>query len=113
MGKATPQKHNTHRKRTQTIKLIWLVTDGGLNTDNGYFGWVIATDKTIIWKGYEYIQGDAKQMELLRTESVSTLDVLCFPYRYCQFHGISIQEENTKHYADNLTLMRRMQWAPK
>eukprot|EP00957_Ditylum_brightwellii_P043854 3325348-Ditylum_brightwellii.AAC.1 len=52
-------------------------------------------------------------MGLLRTDSVSTLAALWFLYRFCQFYGGTIREEKTKHYADNLTLMWRVQWAPK
>eukprot|EP00957_Ditylum_brightwellii_P088418 6734298-Ditylum_brightwellii.AAC.1 len=92
-------------------KNIWIVTDGDLNTDDSYFGWVIAMDIMIIWKGYGYVQGEAKQMELLRTESVSTLVDLWFLYRFCQFYEITIREEKAKHYADNLALIQRMKRA--
>eukprot|EP00957_Ditylum_brightwellii_P209496 15361993-Ditylum_brightwellii.AAC.1 len=54
-------------------KNIWIVINRGLNVDDSYFGWVIAMDAMIIWKRCGYVQGEAKQMESLRTENVGTL----------------------------------------
>eukprot|EP00957_Ditylum_brightwellii_P010317 780044-Ditylum_brightwellii.AAC.1 len=39
-------------------KHIWLATDGGMTRPDGYFGWVIATDSHILWRGGGYVQGN-------------------------------------------------------
>eukprot|EP00957_Ditylum_brightwellii_P166925 12706220-Ditylum_brightwellii.AAC.1 len=43
VGESIPLIHQNHKKGAQTT---------GLNTDDSYYGWVIAIDTTIIWKGY-------------------------------------------------------------
>ena len=39
----------------QMADKIWLVTDGGLNNGDGYFGWVIASNTNILWEGRGYV----------------------------------------------------------
>eukprot|EP00957_Ditylum_brightwellii_P116634 8896668-Ditylum_brightwellii.AAC.1 len=58
-------------------KHIWLATDGGKTGPDGYFGWIIATDSRILWRGGSFVQGNGDLMESLRTESASLPSLLC------------------------------------
>eukprot|EP00957_Ditylum_brightwellii_P079827 6070587-Ditylum_brightwellii.AAC.1 len=53
----------------QLGEYIWLATDGGTTGSEGYFGWVIATDSCILWRGGSFVQGNGDLMESLHTES--------------------------------------------
>eukprot|EP00957_Ditylum_brightwellii_P147237 11211681-Ditylum_brightwellii.AAC.1 len=49
----------------QLQEQIYFVIDGGLDDNIGYFGWVIATDQTILWENRGHVQGEKGQIETL------------------------------------------------
>ena len=55
---------------------LWLVSDGGLAGDLGYYGWVIANDSKVIWEGRGRTPGHSHQLDSLRTESSGMLHAL-------------------------------------
>eukprot|EP00957_Ditylum_brightwellii_P166128 12648046-Ditylum_brightwellii.AAC.1 len=55
---------------------LWLVTGGGLKGSLRYFGWVIASNTHVLWKGYGQEQGNPDLMESLRAESYGALSLL-------------------------------------
>ena len=93
-----------------TSKTMYLVTDGGAVEGHGYFGWVIATNSKILWRGKGRVPGNRHLMESLRTESVGMLSLTIFLLHYCTFHNIDLENENLFHYCDNSTVVKRMNW---
>jgi hypothetical protein len=93
-----------------TSKTMYLVTDGGAVEGHGYFGWVIATNSKILWRGKGRVPGNRHLMESLRTESVGMLSLTIFLLHYCKFHNIDLENENLFHYCDNSTVVKRMNW---
>eukprot|EP00957_Ditylum_brightwellii_P082199 6250295-Ditylum_brightwellii.AAC.1 len=85
---------------------IWWVTDGGLDDDIGYFGWVIAIDQQILWKNRGHTPGHEEYIETLRTEGISHLLLAVFMKHYLIFHEVRIDQDQTIHYCDN------MEWYP-
>eukprot|EP00957_Ditylum_brightwellii_P192070 14621560-Ditylum_brightwellii.AAC.1 len=63
----------TLKQILQTTEEIWIVTDGGVNKEYGYYGFVIAMDTTILWKGNGQAYGNPQQMESQQAESVGGL----------------------------------------
>eukprot|EP00957_Ditylum_brightwellii_P103158 7862087-Ditylum_brightwellii.AAC.1 len=57
---------------------LWVVSDGGVKEGYGYFGFVIATETQILWKGQGQVQGNSVQMESLQAESSGGLALLRF-----------------------------------
>eukprot|EP00957_Ditylum_brightwellii_P052954 4014542-Ditylum_brightwellii.AAC.1 len=53
--------------------LIYLVADGGVKDNIGYYGWVIASVIKIVCKAKGHPPGPLKQMESLRAESIGLL----------------------------------------
>eukprot|EP00978_Attheya_sp_CCMP212_P027776 scaffold93923_cov54-Attheya_sp.AAC.1 len=80
---------------------LTFVTDGGAIEGHGYFGWVIATDTYIIWRGKGKVLGNPHLMESLRTESVGMLSLTLFLLHYCKYHEIELENRNICHYCDN------------
>eukprot|EP00957_Ditylum_brightwellii_P147380 11222249-Ditylum_brightwellii.AAC.1 len=48
--KQTKKSLTTLKVHLHLADKIWLVTDGGVAEEGGYFGWVIATETTILWE---------------------------------------------------------------
>ena len=90
---------------------IWLVSDGGLDDATGYFGWVIASDRQILWRNRGHVQGERHLLETLRTESVGLLSMLVFLKHYSIFHNVTLQLEKCVHYCDNMSVVQRIHWA--
>eukprot|EP00957_Ditylum_brightwellii_P059261 4498348-Ditylum_brightwellii.AAC.1 len=79
----------TLKQLLQMSEEIWVVTDGGVNQQLGYFGFVIATSTQILWKGDGQAQGNAIQMESLHTKkcrrfsSSEIVDqIYCLPFNH-------------------------------
>jgi hypothetical protein len=107
---STDETESTLNKLLTTAEDLFLVTDGGANDGHGYFGWVIATSSEILWRGKGRVPGNRHLMESLRTESVGMLSLTIFLLHYCNFHDITLQNENMFHYCDNSTVVKRMNW---
>eukprot|EP00957_Ditylum_brightwellii_P148087 11275032-Ditylum_brightwellii.AAC.1 len=57
---------------------IWIVTDGGKEDIDGYYGWLIATDTTIMWEGKGYVQSNLLLLETQCMVGVRHLAVIVF-----------------------------------
>eukprot|EP00957_Ditylum_brightwellii_P195317 14880668-Ditylum_brightwellii.AAC.1 len=57
---------------------IWIVTDGGKEDTDRYYGWVIATDTTIMWEGKGYVQSKPLLLKTQHTERVGHLAAIVF-----------------------------------
>eukprot|EP00957_Ditylum_brightwellii_P066395 5040762-Ditylum_brightwellii.AAC.1 len=53
-----PGAYGTLKVLLKLQEKIWLVMDGGLNESIGYFGWVIASDRQILWENRSHAQGE-------------------------------------------------------
>eukprot|EP00957_Ditylum_brightwellii_P164570 12529685-Ditylum_brightwellii.AAC.1 len=62
--------------------------DGGETDGMGYFGWVIATECSIIVETKEHTSGAQHLMESLCTDSTSILLLLCFLLYSSRFHKL-------------------------
>eukprot|EP00957_Ditylum_brightwellii_P134860 10282033-Ditylum_brightwellii.AAC.1 len=89
---------------------IWLVTDGGLNNGDGYFGWAIALDTNILWEGRGYVRGNEDLTESLCTKGMSHLSTVTFLKHFCILYNTSIPPETTIHFMDNKGVVSRMKW---
>eukprot|EP00957_Ditylum_brightwellii_P207890 15354983-Ditylum_brightwellii.AAC.1 len=91
-------------------KMFYYVTDGGADNRIGYFGWVIATDTKIITKGYGHTHGSEHQMESLRAETYSGIEVFTFLKHYRTYYEILDPPFTQNYYCDNSTLIRRLKY---
>ena len=87
---------------------IYLVTDGGVKDNIGYYGWVIATVIEIVCKVKGHAPGPLKQMESLIAESIVLLLVLCFITQYVNYHKIQVKDNQWIHYCGNMSEVRRI-----
>eukprot|EP00957_Ditylum_brightwellii_P173109 13179082-Ditylum_brightwellii.AAC.1 len=55
---------------------IWLVTYGGKADNDEYYGWVLATDSTILWEGKGYVQSNPDLLESQCMEGMSHLSIM-------------------------------------
>eukprot|EP00957_Ditylum_brightwellii_P151464 11534488-Ditylum_brightwellii.AAC.1 len=94
----------------QLQEQIYLVTDGGLDNNIGYFRWVVATDQTILWENRGHAQGEKGQIETLRTKSVGLLAIMIFFEHYLKHNNILFDPNQVKHYCDNMGVVKRMKW---
>ena len=92
--------------QTQGSRVL-LVTDGGANRESGYYGWVIASEDSILITGTGRLACAASQLQSLRPETTSYLACTTFLRHYLQnrHHQISARVD---HYVDNMTVVRRM-----
>eukprot|EP00957_Ditylum_brightwellii_P065420 4962597-Ditylum_brightwellii.AAC.1 len=63
----------TLKQILQTTEDIWIVTDGGVTKEYGYYRFVIATDTTILWKGNGQACRNPQQNKSQQDESVGGL----------------------------------------
>ena len=56
--------------------VIWIVSDGGVTENTGYYGWVIADSYKILFEGSGITLGNPDQMDSLRAESSSMLHIM-------------------------------------
>eukprot|EP00957_Ditylum_brightwellii_P030851 2337603-Ditylum_brightwellii.AAC.1 len=52
---------------------LWLVNGGGIKGQLGYYGWVIATESHILWRGKGHSQGHPELIKFLCLESSGLL----------------------------------------
>jgi len=91
----------------QLNKTIWLVTDGGVSDSIGYFGWVIATDTTILFEGKGSVQGNDEEMDSTRAESGALMEALIYLTKLYQQRTL-IQAPTIRHFCDNMVVTERM-----
>ena len=60
----------------QSSDVIWIVSDGGVDKNYGYHGWVIANDSRILCEGHGMTPGNPDQMDSLRAERGGMLHAL-------------------------------------
>ena len=89
---------------------IWIGSDGGLKTQDGTFGWVIATATDIMWENNGYTPGNRTLTETLRTESIGLLSAIIFIHLYTKYHDISINSNKIIHSCDNMGVVQRIKW---
>eukprot|EP00957_Ditylum_brightwellii_P144594 11014225-Ditylum_brightwellii.AAC.1 len=87
---------------------IYLVTDGGVKDNIGYYGWVMATVIKTVCESKGYAPGPLKQMEFLRAESIGLLSILCFIVHYVKYHKIKVNDNQWIYYCDRMSEGRRI-----
>eukprot|EP00957_Ditylum_brightwellii_P192678 14671273-Ditylum_brightwellii.AAC.1 len=90
------EKYESYASLKTHIQLcdkIWLVTDEGMHAKDRYFGWVIATETTILWEARGYVQANPEMLESLRTEGMSHLSLMTFSKHYYIYNNVTIQED--------------------
>ena len=60
----------------QSADNLWVVSDGGLDDKQGYYGWVIANSNRILCEGRGLTPGNPEQLDSLRSESAGMLHAL-------------------------------------
>jgi len=90
-----------------TDSTLYIVTDGGaMQREKGSFGWVIATDDTIIVEGHGPVWGSP--VDSFRAEAVSLLSVTAFLHEYTSFYDVHTTCSFVS-FTDNLGLIRRLE----
>jgi hypothetical protein len=85
------------------------VTDGGANDGIGYFGWTIATETTLVTKGYGQVLSTDHQMESLRAETYGAIALFTFLKQYRIYFNITDIPKIQQYYCDNITLIKQLQ----
>eukprot|EP00957_Ditylum_brightwellii_P187191 14256934-Ditylum_brightwellii.AAC.1 len=62
---------------------LYYVSDRGANDSIGYFGWLIATDTTILIEGNSQAPGKESLMESLQTETIEGIALFLFLKLFC------------------------------
>ena len=86
---------------------LWIVSDGGLCQDIGYYGQFIANDTSIIWEGWGQLPGNNTQFDSLRSESSGFLHDLTVLQSTLQAHDSVVQSVILA--SDNKVLIDRVQ----
>ena len=86
---------------------LFIVSDGGDTDGNGYFGWVIANEHSVLWQGSGLSPGNQHLNESLRSESTSYLSALRFLLHYQRFHQVTLESSLKVHFCDNKSLVSR------
>eukprot|EP00957_Ditylum_brightwellii_P121085 9235820-Ditylum_brightwellii.AAC.1 len=89
---------------------IWIGSDGGIKTQDGTFGWVIATATSIMWGKNSCALEIRKLTETLRTESIGLLSAIIFIKLYTKYHNTPINSNKVIHSCDNMGVVQRMKW---
>jgi hypothetical protein len=90
----------------QSKETIYFVMDGRETDGIGYFGWVISMALEIVVESKGHAPGLKSLMESLRTESISTLLLLCFLYHFSTFYQLTITPNAWIQYCDNKTIIK-------
>ena len=88
----------------QSAETLWVVSDGGLDDNLGYYGWVIANSSQILCEGRGLDPGNPEKLDSLRTERAGMLHALTVMSQfatYLHFTGKIILA------SDNLILVKR------
>jgi hypothetical protein len=88
-------------------KELFLVSDGGDTDGSGYYGWVIANDTHILYKGSGLSPGNQELNESLRSESTGYLAILRFLLHYKAYHQLTLETSPMIHLCDNKSLVSR------
>ena len=83
---------------------LWIVSDGGLDLDQGYYGWVIADATQIIYEGSGKTPGNSTQLDSLRSETFGmfhALTVMTYLITHTNFNNHIILA------SDNMELIKR------
>ena len=96
------------QKEIQLGTTFYYVTDGGADDGIGYFGWTIATETTLITKGYGQVLGTDHQMESLRAETYGAIALFSFLKHYRIYFNITDIPTVQRYYCDNITLIKRL-----
>eukprot|EP00957_Ditylum_brightwellii_P195827 14920102-Ditylum_brightwellii.AAC.1 len=80
---------------------LCLVPDGGVGNGFGYFRWVIGMHMKEIAQHTGHAAGSPTLMELLGTESIGALPLLCFITHFYQYHQVNINANTWTHVCDN------------
>ena len=86
---------------------IFLVTDGGAEQDSEYYGWLIASEDTILVTGTGRLACADKQLQSLRPEATSYLACTTFLYTYLKERKSRVTAK-ISHHVDNMTVVRRL-----
>ena len=86
---------------------LWIVSDGGLCRDLGYYGWVIANDTSIIWEGRGQVPENHQQFDSLRYESGGFLHALKVLHNNIIAHDNAVQAVTLA--SDNKVLTDRVE----
>eukprot|EP00957_Ditylum_brightwellii_P083887 6375578-Ditylum_brightwellii.AAC.1 len=89
---------------------IYLVIDGRVKDNIGYYNWLITTVMEIVCKAKGHAPGPLKQMESLRAESIGLLSILCFLTHYIKYHKLYVSNDQWIHYCNNMSEIRRIKW---
>eukprot|EP00978_Attheya_sp_CCMP212_P007874 scaffold18320_cov37-Attheya_sp.AAC.2 len=88
-------------------KELFLVSDGGDIDGSGYYGWVIANDTHILYKGSGLSPRNQELNESLRSESTGYLAILRFLIHYRAYHQLTLEMSPMMHLCDNKSLVFR------
>ena len=87
----------------------YIVTDGGASKTSGYYGWVIASESTILFSGSGRLNCHSTQLQSLRPETTAMLAATTFLINYLRGREVKIRS-NIEHWVDNMTLVRRLNY---
>ena len=93
---------------SQLVSTLWIVTDAGVTDNTDYFGWVIATDTTILFEGKGTVPGNGEEMDSCRAESVSLLEAVKYVV-HLQETNTTLSQPRHLHFCDNIIVTKRMQ----
>ena len=83
---------------------IWIISDGGKDSEIGYYGWVIADSTHILCEGNGHTTGNNDQMDSLRAESSGMLHALTVMVNFLRQGTCN---PKIKLGSDNLLLVKR------
>ena len=92
----------------QLASTLWIVTDGGVKDSMGYYGWVIATDTSVLYESNGCVPGNGEEMDSCRAESVGLLEAVKFAV-YLHGANSTMSAPQLQHFCDNITVTNRMQ----
>ena len=85
---------------------LLIASDGGHHAEYGSFGWVLATDREIIWECKGIARGNP--MSSYRAEGYGRLSMLSFLTHYLHYFGIKNHTDlSITTYCDNESLLRK------
>ena len=83
-------------------------TDGGSNSVRGYYGWVMASDFSVLVTNHGVMPAHSSQLNSLRPETTALVSALVFLTEFIGHSKVKIGSR-INHIADNLTLVSRVQ----
>ena len=83
---------------------LYIVTDGGKSGTRATFGWVMATEDTILVEGYGRVWGQPQQSH--RSESFGNIGPLWFLIQFAAWRDMVISRPRIEIHCDNLSLLQ-------